>query len=103
MLSESVTPPRGAGHPRTVAPNNDTGALAATKSEVQRQAPPTSVTQPQQTSQRSQQSPATQTQLAKVTEVAADLTTVRRVPVDAKGRRQLPDDAMLILTQDLYL
>lgn len=46
---------------------------------------------------------ATQQQLAKVSEVATDLATVHRVPVDSKGRRQLPDDAMLILTQDLYL
>lgn len=98
-LSQTVTPPRGTNSLRTETASN-TGVLAATRSGAQKEMAPVPVTQPQQ---NSHQTSATQAQLAKVTDVATDLTTVRRVPVDSKGRRQWPDDAMLILTQDLYL
>jgi hypothetical protein len=34
---------------------------------------------------------------------AAELTTLHRAPRLEDGTRQLPEDAMLILTKDLYL
>lgn len=102
-VSQSVAPPRGSGSarraPTIAAP---AAAVAATKSTEQRDTSPTSRAQNNSTAAQDV-SPTTSRQLAKVSETATDLATVHRVPVDSKGRRQLPDDAMLILTQDLYL
>lgn len=96
-LKQSVSPPRGPGKIRRVPAKSP-----EKRAPIGEQSPPLVPENGNILQRNSLTSPVTQQQLAKVSEVATDLTTVHRLPVDPKGRRQLPDDAMLILTRDLY-
>lgn len=101
-LDQRVAPPRGKGGARKTPVRGAPVGAAVVETPSTTPQRSGSDTKAKQNGQPSR-SLATQQQLAKVSEVATDLATVHRVPVDSKGRRQLPDDAMLILTQDLYL
>lgn len=105
-LTQTVAPPRGGSGsrkipPRTSSPATAGGAGAIASTSQNRQAASTSRDASSE-GLRQRSSTASQ-QLSKVSETATDLATVHRLPKDSQGQRQLPDDAMLILTRDLYL
>lgn len=108
-LTQIVAPPRGgSGARRTPARPNSAGAaggarnLAAVASTSQNGQAASATREAPSEGLRQRSSTASQ-QLSKVSETATDLATVHRLPKDSQGQRQLPDDAMLILTRDLYL
>lgn len=106
-VTESIAAPKGAAQqkgrpkPAAAAAAGAGAGAAAAGAAAKRSADPSSVQQ-----KRSAALPPEDGPVAKpegIQAQAADLATLHRAPRLRDGTRQLPEDAMLILTQDLYL
>ncbi|KAK9899726.1 hypothetical protein P389DRAFT_139235 [Cystobasidium minutum MCA 4210] len=99
-LTQTVSPPRGgSGGRKAVAKANGAGAAGVVSTSERQKESPSASAGPDGIRQRST---TTSQQLSKVSETATDLATVHRLPRDSEGRHHLPDDAMLILTKEVY-